>query len=140
MNKLNKISVCTEYDINNKDILKDLWVLRYSENHVRHRCELYKDTGNLEIKTWAIRCQLRIIVRYVTLTEYFSIFTFYINYTLYINYLMFLKLIVHNFITLSKLGLKYYICHSCFSIVFLTYILYFLNIKKKIFAQISICT
>ncbi|XP_050453822.1 transcription termination factor, mitochondrial [Cataglyphis hispanica] len=58
-----KLNILHEYNINNKDILKDLWVFRYSENHIRHRCELYKDTGTLEIKTWAIRCQLRFIAR-----------------------------------------------------------------------------
>nr|XP_012226100.1 PREDICTED: uncharacterized protein LOC105674401 [Linepithema humile] len=58
-----KLNILNEYDISNKHILKDLWVLRYSENHIRHRCELYKDAGNLEIKTWAIRCPLRVIAR-----------------------------------------------------------------------------
>lgn len=58
-----KLNILHEYDVNNKHILKDLWVLRYSENHIRHRCELYKDTGNLEVKTWAIRCPLRVIAR-----------------------------------------------------------------------------
>ncbi|XP_072762362.1 transcription termination factor, mitochondrial-like isoform X2 [Anoplolepis gracilipes] len=58
-----KLNILHEYDISNKHILKDLWVLRYSENHIRHRCELYKDTGNLEIKTWAIRCPLRVVAR-----------------------------------------------------------------------------
>lgn len=76
MNKLNKISICIEYNVNNKDILKDLWVLRYSENHIRHRCELYKDTGNLEVKTWAIRCPLRVIARYVALTDIFLFLLF----------------------------------------------------------------
>lgn len=61
--EFNKISIFIEYDVSNKHILKDLWVLRYSENHIRHRCELYKDTGNLEVKTWAIRCPLRVIAR-----------------------------------------------------------------------------
>ncbi|XP_029178831.1 transcription termination factor, mitochondrial [Nylanderia fulva] len=58
-----KLNILHEYDVSNKHILKDLWVLRYSENHIRHRCELYKDTGNLEVKTWAIRCPLRVIAR-----------------------------------------------------------------------------
>lgn len=58
-----KLNILHEYDVSNKHILKDLWVLRYSENHIRHRCELYKDTGNLEVKTWAIRCPLRVISR-----------------------------------------------------------------------------
>lgn len=58
-----KLNILHEYDVRNKHILKDLWVLRYSENHIRHRCELYKDTGNLEVKTWAIRCPLRVIAR-----------------------------------------------------------------------------
>ncbi|XP_025158790.1 transcription termination factor, mitochondrial isoform X2 [Harpegnathos saltator] len=58
-----KLNVLYEYNISNKNILKDLWVLRYSENHIRHRCELYKDTGNLDIKTWAIRCPLRVVKR-----------------------------------------------------------------------------
>lgn len=63
MKKCKIICSFAEYDISNKSILKDLWVFRYSENHIRHRCELYKDTECLEIKTWAIRCPLRIIAR-----------------------------------------------------------------------------
>ncbi|KYM94898.1 hypothetical protein ALC62_14493 [Cyphomyrmex costatus] len=58
-----KLNILNEYNIQNKDILKDIWVLRYSENHIRHRCELYKDTGRLKIKTWAIRCSLQVISR-----------------------------------------------------------------------------
>ncbi|XP_020285697.1 transcription termination factor, mitochondrial [Pseudomyrmex gracilis] len=60
-----KLNVLQEYNVNNERILNDLWVLRYSENHIRHRCELYKDTGNLEIRPWAIRCPLRVIARAV---------------------------------------------------------------------------
>lgn len=58
-----KANILYEYNIKNKDILKDIWVLRYSENHIRHRCELYKDTGRLKMKTWAIRCSLHVISR-----------------------------------------------------------------------------
>ncbi|KAL0123695.1 hypothetical protein PUN28_005896 [Cardiocondyla obscurior] len=58
-----KLNILYEYNVNNKDILKDVWVLRYSENHIRHRCELYKNTGKLKIKTWAIRCPLKLISR-----------------------------------------------------------------------------
>lgn len=58
-----KLNILYEYNVSNKDILKDVWVLRYSENHIRHRCELYKDTGKLKIKTWAIRCPLKVISR-----------------------------------------------------------------------------
>ncbi|KYM81393.1 hypothetical protein ALC53_08161 [Atta colombica] len=58
-----KSNILYEYNIKNKDILKDVWVLRYSENHIRHRCELYKDTGRLKMKTWAIRCSLHVISR-----------------------------------------------------------------------------
>lgn len=58
-----KLNILYEYNVSNKDILKDVWVLRYSENHIRNRCELYKETGKLKIKTWAIRCPLRVISR-----------------------------------------------------------------------------
>ncbi|KYN27837.1 hypothetical protein ALC57_02902 [Trachymyrmex cornetzi] len=58
-----KLNILYEYNIKNKDILKDVWVLRYSENHIRHRCELYQDTGRLKMKTWAIRCSLQVILR-----------------------------------------------------------------------------
>ncbi|XP_077258479.1 transcription termination factor, mitochondrial-like [Temnothorax americanus] len=58
-----KLNILHEYNVSNNDILKDVWVLRYSENHIRHRCELYKDTGQLKIKTWAIRCPLKVISR-----------------------------------------------------------------------------
>ncbi|XP_011642727.1 transcription termination factor, mitochondrial isoform X1 [Pogonomyrmex barbatus] len=56
-----KLNILFEYNVNNTDILKNVWVLRYSENHIRHICELYKDTGRLNIKT--IRCPLKIISR-----------------------------------------------------------------------------
>ncbi|XP_014469582.1 PREDICTED: uncharacterized protein LOC106741783 [Dinoponera quadriceps] len=58
----NKLNILHEYEVSNKNILKDLWILRYSEHHIRYRCDLYQDTGN-EIKTWAIRCPLRVITR-----------------------------------------------------------------------------
>lgn len=58
-----KLNILYEYNVSNKDILKDVWVLRYSESHIRNRCELYKETGKLKIKTWAIRCPLRVISR-----------------------------------------------------------------------------
>ncbi|KAL6261064.1 hypothetical protein P5V15_008591 [Pogonomyrmex californicus] len=58
-----KLNILFEYNVNNTDILKNVWVLRYSENHIRHICELYKDTGRLNIKTWTIRCPLKIISR-----------------------------------------------------------------------------
>ncbi|GAB1867280.1 mTERF domain-containing protein 1, mitochondrial [Camponotus japonicus] len=82
-----KLNILHEYDVSNKYILKDLWVLRYSENHIRHRCELYKDTQDLEVKTWAIRCPLRIIARAIQrnnvkrglMTNYSSVNEFLIN-------------------------------------------------------------
>ncbi|XP_011861272.1 PREDICTED: uncharacterized protein LOC105558291, partial [Vollenhovia emeryi] len=35
-----KMNILHEYNVSKEDILKDVWVLRYSENHIRHRCEL----------------------------------------------------------------------------------------------------
>ncbi|XP_018344827.1 PREDICTED: uncharacterized protein LOC108750086 isoform X2 [Trachymyrmex septentrionalis] len=58
-----KSNILYEYNIKNEDILRDVWILRYSENHIRHRCELYKETGRLRMKTWAIRCPLQVISR-----------------------------------------------------------------------------
>ncbi|XP_036148718.1 transcription termination factor, mitochondrial isoform X2 [Monomorium pharaonis] len=58
-----KLNILYEYNVSKKDVLKDVWVLRYSENHIRHRCELYKNTGKLNTKTWAIRCPLKVISR-----------------------------------------------------------------------------
>lgn len=58
-----KLNILREYNVSTNDILKDVWVLRYSENHIRNRCELYKETGKLKMKTWAIRCPLKVISR-----------------------------------------------------------------------------
>ncbi|XP_011336238.1 transcription termination factor, mitochondrial isoform X2 [Ooceraea biroi] len=58
-----KLDILHEYNVNNKCILRDLWVFRYTENHIRQRCELYKDANSLEVKTWAIRCPIRVISR-----------------------------------------------------------------------------
>lgn len=44
-----------EYGISHEDILKDLWVLKYSIENIQNRLRIANDSHIENIKTWMVR-------------------------------------------------------------------------------------
>lgn len=42
--------------ISKEDMLKDVWIFKYSEIFLLKRFDIFKEHGIKEIKTWMIRC------------------------------------------------------------------------------------
>lgn len=52
-----------EYKIEREDLLKDLWVFRYSVEQITSRLGFTKQHG-VKLKTWMIRCPEEVLYKY----------------------------------------------------------------------------
>ncbi|KAJ8951185.1 hypothetical protein NQ314_007725 [Rhamnusium bicolor] len=63
--KEEKVAKKKNHGITNEDIIKDLWVLRYSTSIIKERMTLAKDDNIETFKTWMVRAQPEIFETYV---------------------------------------------------------------------------
>lgn len=60
------IALFADYGITAEEIKKDLWVLRYNSDTIKHRLDIAKQINIDKIKTWMVRCKPEIFDVYAS--------------------------------------------------------------------------
>jgi len=59
------LNILTDNEISKEEILKDLWILKYSKSFIKNRLQLIKKHKVVVLKTWMLRCPEEILFRHI---------------------------------------------------------------------------